>query len=101
MDMDSDFVFRDSLAVLSLEKVHISLNSMCVSVGIHPEVMLHTASLCSSALTRLATARSARLRALSFNNTSLSANVLVVSLALVVCGCPGGIAHTRGLWVGW
>jgi hypothetical protein len=39
-----------------------------------------TALWCSSALTRLASARSARLRVLSFSNTSFWADVLVVDL---------------------
>ena len=42
--------------------------------------MPHTATLCFSALTRLTSARSARLSVLAFNSSSFPANVLVVAL---------------------
>lgn len=50
-------------------------------------IALDAASLCSSALRRLTFARSVCLRALSFNNSSISTNILSGSARVIGPSC--------------
>ena len=93
VNLNRGFVFLDSLSVLPLAKVVISLQQenfgefRCFARRETEEgAMLRTTSLRFSASSNLAFTRSARLRALAFSNFSLSKFLLLVLVLPVLTG---------------